>query len=47
MRPSQEGTAVAKDSWLAAIAAALILQSKSDKKKAKKAAKKAAKSSKK
>ena len=47
IRPSQAGTAVAKDSWLAAIAAALILQSKSDKKKAKKAAKKAAKSSKK
>ena len=35
IRPSQAGTAVAKDSWIAAIALALILQSK-DKKKNKK-----------
>lgn len=37
IRPSQEGTAVAKDSWLAAISLALILQTKG--KKAKKAKK--------
>lgn len=36
IRPSQAGTAVAKDSWIAAIALALILQSKGKKKNKKK-----------
>ncbi|WP_030015269.1 MULTISPECIES: hypothetical protein [Micrococcales] len=36
IRPSQEGTAVSKDSWLAAIAIALIVQSKGKKKSKKK-----------
>jgi hypothetical protein len=39
IRPSQSGTPVAKDSWLAAIALALLIQGKG-KKKAKKAKKK-------
>ena len=36
IRPSQAGTAVAKDSWIAAIALALILQNKGKKKNKKK-----------
>lgn len=36
IRPSQAGTAVAKDSWIAAIALALVLQSKGKKKNKKK-----------
>ncbi|MGK4065449.1 hypothetical protein AB0Y14_05235 [Rothia sp. HC945] len=36
IRPSQAGTAVAKDSWIAAITLALILQSKGKKKNKKK-----------
>lgn len=36
IRPTQEGTAVSKDSWLAAIAIALIVQTKGKKKSKKK-----------
>lgn len=36
IRPTQQGTAVAKDSWLAAIAIALVFQAKKGKKKSKK-----------